>query len=83
MNTIWVLKNIPELKKKTDDKVLITSDRTPQEMKTYKNVKAKLLERKKQGKNNLKIIYRNGIPSIIEINESSDSEIFDDGSSKN
>ena len=43
----------------------ISMDRTPMQINAYKSVRAALDNRLAQGEKNLKIQYRNGIPTTI------------------
>lgn len=43
----------------------VSYDRTPKQIEIYKSVKKELLARLDKGENHLKIIYRNGIPTIV------------------
>ena len=45
--------------------IRVSRDRTPMQINLYKSVKEELGRRLSLGENNLKIIYRNGIPTII------------------
>lgn len=60
-----VLRNVTKLKSKPKfSKVSIFRDRTPMQIEIHKNARAELANRLKNGESNLKIKYKNGIPSI-------------------
>lgn len=59
-----VLRNISKIKSKFPG-VSIFCDRTPMQLQIHKDAKTELAERVNNGESNLKIKYKNGIPSII------------------
>lgn len=61
-----VIRNVKKLKGLQKFSALAFSyDRTPRQIELYKTVKQELLMRLQNGEENLKIIYRNGVPTII------------------
>lgn len=49
----------------------VSSDRTPKQRAAYKAVRSILAERTSKGETNLKIKYRNGVPTIVHIKSNS------------
>lgn len=64
-----ILRNIPKLKSNSKFSSLsIFRDRTPMQLQIHKEAKAELNSRIRNGETNLRIKYRNGIPSIVSLN---------------
>ncbi|KAJ3659810.1 hypothetical protein Zmor_011478 [Zophobas morio] len=67
-NVNTALKNAASLKTSNDfASISISSDRTPMQIQIYKNTKFEMNNRITNGENNLRIKYKNGIPTIITL----------------
>lgn len=64
-----VLRNSVKLKNNADlAGISISRDRTPFEINLYKSIKQELTQRQAEGEPNLRIKYKNGIPTIVSEN---------------
>lgn len=61
-----ILRNISKLRELSKfSKLSIYRDRTPMQVQIYKNAKAELTDRISKGETNLKIVYKKGIPTVV------------------
>lgn len=63
-----IIRHAKEIKKSEDYKLIsINFDRTPKQIAEYRDLKATLRTRQKNGENDIKIKYLNGCPKIIKV----------------